>query len=201
MDRTGEHSKKEKAKLGVVYATGRAIQRKSPCWICQEVGHRNKDCPKKKQERGRTQSRGRGRNQSNSRQRDQSKKRRNSPYSKKSKSKKSNKNNRTRADSSKESGSIDNDRSSRSRSRSGSENEEDTPPRGEKSKKISSKGRHHGNFRVVASHKTRRIGGRANPTPPLQIQIFKKASDKEPQNERLEVAIGDTGCTTSCIPL
>ena len=33
------------------------------------------------------------------------------------------------------------------------------------------------------------------------LQIFKKASDKKPQNERLEVGIGDTGCTTSCIPL
>ena len=40
-----------------------------------------------------------------------------------------------------------------------------------------------------------------NPTPPLQIKIFKKASDKKPQNEKLETAIGNTGCTTSCIPL
>ena len=29
MEETGEHSKKKKAKLGVVYATGRAIQRKN----------------------------------------------------------------------------------------------------------------------------------------------------------------------------
>ena len=55
--------------------------------------------------------------------------------------------------------------------------------------------------RVVASHSNRRIGGKANPTPPLQIKIFKKASDKKPQNKKLETAIGDTGCTTSCIPL
>ena len=53
----------------------------------------------------------------------------------------------------------------------------------------------------MASHKSRCIGGRANPTPPLQLQIFRKASDKTPYNERLEVGIGDTGCTTSCIPL
>ena len=53
----------------------------------------------------------------------------------------------------------------------------------------------------MASHKLRHIGGRANPTPPLELQIFRKASDKLPYNERLEVGIADTGCTTSCIPL
>ena len=119
--------------------------------------------------------------------------------------KKSNRSNITRNDSPNQSGS-DIDRSSRSRSRSnsGSEKEEDTPPQGEKSKdqrRRSNKNRYHKGDRVVAAHSNRRIGGKANPTPPLQIKIFRKASDKKPQNEKLETAIGDTGCTTSCIPL
>ena len=54
---------------------------------------------------------------------------------------------------------------------------------------------------MVAAHSNRRIGGKANPTPPLLVKLFRKASDLKPENESLETAIGDTGCTTSCIPL
>ena len=47
----------------------------------------------------------------------------------------------------------------------------------------------------------RRVGGKSNPTPPLEAQIFKRAYDKQPFNKRLETCIADMGCTTSCIPL
>ena len=201
-NRRAFQEEKSDVRCGICHRKGHSEKEcKSPCWICNQVGHRNKDCPKKRNDRGRTPICGRSRNQSNSRQRDQSKKRRNSPHSKKNKSRKSNKNNRTKADSSNESGSTDNDRSSRSRSRSGSDNDEESPQRGEKSKRKSGRGSNNGNRRIVASHKTRRIGGRANSIPPLQLKIFRRASDKTPYNERLEVGVGDTGCTTSCIPL
>ena len=103
----------------------------------------------------------------------------------------------------------DTDRSSRSQSGSESETEPDTPPRGEKSKKNGRSNRdrgrynkddYHKNDRIVTSHKNRRIGGKANPTPHVNVRLFRKASDVKPQNEKLETAVGDTGCTTSCIP-
>merc|ERR1712098_203401 len=72
---------------------------------------------------------------------------------------------------------------------------------GEKQKSRPGKKGSHGNRRIVASHKSRRIGGKSNPTPPLKVQVFKRASDKHPFNERLETCIADTGCTTSSIPL
>ena len=40
-----------------------------------------------------------------------------------------------------------------------------------------------------------------NPTPSLEAQVFKRASDKVPFNPILETCILDTGCTSSCIPL
>ena len=45
------------------------------------------------------------------------------------------------------------------------------------------------------------MGGQANPTPHLEAAIFKRAADKKPYNDRLEMCIPDTGCTSSCIPL
>merc|ERR1711954_529444 len=184
---------------------------KSPCWHCNLPGHRNRDCPKR-EDRGRSKSRGRarGRNDSTSRQRGQSSKRRkHTPYPKRKAKKKGNKSNRTRNDSPSKSGS-DTDRSSRSQSGSGSETEPDTSPRGEKSKRSGrsnrdrgryNKGDYHKNDRIVAAHKNRRIGGKANPTPPVNVKLFRKAGDVKPHNEKLETAVGDTGCTTSCIPL
>merc|ERR1712112_322435 len=137
-----------------------------------------------------------------------SKRRKHSPYPKRKGKKKGNKSNRTRNDSPSKSGS-DTDRSSRSQSGSGSETEQDTPPRGEKWKRSGrsnkdrgryNKGDYHKNDRIVAAHKNRRIGGKANPTPPVNVKLFRKASDVKPHNEKLEMAVGDTGCTTSCIP-
>merc|ERR1712243_119790 len=122
-----------------------------------------------------------------------SKRRNHSPYPKRKGKKKGSKNNRSRNDSPHKSES-DTDRSSRSQSGSESETEPDTPPRGEKSKKHgrSNKDRgrynkedYHNNFRVVADHKNRRIGGKANPTPTVDVRLFRKASDLKPQNERL----------------
>merc|ERR1712081_41860 len=114
-------------------------------------------------------------------------------YAKKKSNKKSNRSNRTRNDSPNESGS-DMDKSSRSisRSNSGSEKEEDTPPRGEKSKdqrRRSNKNRYHKSDRVVAAHSNRRIGGKANPTPPLQIKIFRKASDRSLRMRSLKLLL------------
>merc|ERR1712112_480767 len=138
-----------------------------------------------------------------------SKRRKHSPYPKRKGKKKGNKSNRTRNDSPSKSGS-DTDRSSRSQSGSGSETEQDTPPRGEKSKRSGRSNKDRGRYnkgdynksdRVVAAHNNRRIGGKANPTPPLNVKLFRKASDVKPHNEKLETAVGDTGCTTSCIPL
>merc|ERR1711954_346224 len=102
------------------------------------------------------------------------------------------------------------DRSSRSQSGSESETEPDTPPRGEKSKKNGrsnrdrgryNKGDYHKNDRIVAAHKNRRIGSKANLTPPVNVKLFRRASDVKPHNEKLETAVDDTGCTTACIPL
>ena len=81
------------------------------------------------------------------------------------------------------------------------ETEEDTLEKGEKQKSRSGRSGSHGNRRIVASHQSRRIGGKSNPTPPLEAQVFKRASDKHPFNKRLKICIADTGCTTSCIPL
>merc|ERR1711954_553153 len=160
---------------------------KSPCWHCNLPGHRNRDCPKR-EDIGRSKSRGRarGRNESTSRQKGQSyKRRKHSPYQKRKGKKKGNKSNRTRNDSPSKSGS-DTDRSSRSQSGSGSETEQDTPPRGEKSKRSGrsnkDRGRYHKSDRVVAAHSNRRIGGKANPTPPLLVKLFRKASDLKPQD-------------------
>merc|ERR1712112_304138 len=158
---------------------------------------------------GEGRGRERGRNNSTSRQRGQSSKRRkHSRYPKRKGNKKGSKNNRARNDSPNKSES-DTDRSSRSQSGSESETEPDTPPRGEKSKRNGrsnrdrgryNKGDYHKNDRIVTSHKNRRIGGKANPTPPVDVRLFRKASDVKPQNEKLETAVGDTRCTTSCIP-
>ena len=97
-----------------------------------------------------------------------------------------------KSDDSNDSGTTDTDRSDRS---DRSDNDDESPQKGEKSKRRSGKGSSHGNRRLVASHKSRRIGGRANPTPPLELQIFRKASDKLPYNDRLEVGIANTGTT------
>merc|ERR1711954_554229 len=210
-NRRAKQDEKQEARCGICNQYGHTKETcKSPCWHCQLPGHRNRDCPKR-EDRGRSKSRGRprGRNDSTSRQRGQSSKRRkHSPYPKRKGKKKGSKNNRARNDSPNKSES-DTDRSSRSQSGSESETEPDTPPRGEKSKKSGrsnrdrgryNKGDYHNNNRIVAAHKNRRIGGKANPTPPVDVRLFRKASDLKPQNERLETAVGATGCTTSCIP-
>ena len=90
-------------------------------------------------------------------------------------------NNRTKSDDSNDSGTTDTDRSDRS---DRSDNDDETPEKGEKSKCRSEKRSSHGNL-----------------TPPLELQIFRKSSDKLPSNKRMEAGIVDTGCTTSCIPL
>ena len=147
-----------------------------------------------KKDRGRSQSRNKNRQTSSSRTRyKQNKPRRNSPANKKKKERRS-KNNRTRSEDSQDSATSDTDIDR-------SETEEDSPEKGEKQKSRSRKSGSHGNRRIVVSHKSRRIGGKSNPTPPLEAQVFKRASDKNPFNERLEIYIADTGCTTSCIPL
>merc|ERR1712081_126388 len=38
------------------------------------------------------------------------------------------------------------------------------------------KGDYHKNDRIVAAHKNRRIGGKANPSPPLNVTLFREAS-------------------------
>ena len=69
-----------------------------------------------------------------------------------------------------ESGTTDTDRSDRS---DRSDNDDESPEKGEKSKRRSGKGGSHGNHRLVAFHKSRRIGGRANPTPPPTMTGWK----------------------------
>merc|ERR1711954_435661 len=210
-NRRAKQDEKQEARRGICNKYGHTKENcKSPCYHCQQPGHRNRECPKRS-DRGRSKSRGRekGRINSSSRQRGQSSKRRNhSPYPKRKGKKKGSKNNRSRNYSPNKSES-DTDRSSRSQSGSESETEQDTPPRGEKSKKHGRSNRdrgrynkddYHNNNRIVADHKNRRIGGKANPTPHVNVRLFRKASDLKPQNEKLETAVGDTGCTTSCIP-
>merc|ERR1712115_689533 len=84
-NRRAKQDEKQEARCGICNKYGHTKENcKSPCYHCQQPGHRNRDCPKRS-DRGRSKSRGRekGRTISSSRQRGQSSKRRNhSPYPK-----------------------------------------------------------------------------------------------------------------------
>merc|ERR1711954_198805 len=79
-NRRAKQEEKQEARCGICNQYGHTKENcKLPCWHCQLPGHRNRDCPKRR-ERGRSKSRGRerGRNDSTSRQRGQSSKRKKS---------------------------------------------------------------------------------------------------------------------------
>ena len=166
----------------------------SPCWRCGKTGHRNKDCPNpsKDSERGRSSNIGnQSKKDSHSKSRHQSKERKSSPYPQdKKKKKKSTKNRRT--------SSADSGTSASAASGSDSDGSH-VSDSGDKDKKKSK--RHHKNNRIVPkANKANRVGGKPNPTPSFEVNVYRRADCREPGNPRLETCIPDTVCTASCIP-